>query len=111
MDQHMKTLHITKENHAAIKEKICGLENVRSISLEDQERFTSPWTVDLADEVKFYRTVSVLGRLLRDDLQLQALYHMFVMMSPSHLVKDKIQVTRFHLYHRYSHLCFRWSRR
>ena len=43
MDQHMKTLHITKENHAAIKDNIRGLENVRSISLKDQERFTSPW--------------------------------------------------------------------
>jgi hypothetical protein len=82
MDQHMKTLHITKENHAAIKDSIQGLENVRSISLKDQERFTSPWAIGMADEEKFERTVSLVGRLLRDDIQLQALYHMLVMMKP-----------------------------
>ena len=49
MDQHMKTLHITKENHTAIKDNIRGLENVRSISLKDQERFTSPWAVEMED--------------------------------------------------------------
>ena len=53
MDQQMKTLHITKENHAAIKDSIQGLENVRSISLKDQDRFTSPWGLDTADEYQF----------------------------------------------------------
>jgi len=91
MDQHMKTLHITKENHSAIKDYIHGLENVRSISLKDQERFTSPWAVEMADEEKFERTVSLVGRLLRDDIQLQALYHMFVMMRPAAKNSDKIQ--------------------
>jgi len=92
MDQHMKTLHITKENHAALKDYIRGLENVRSISLKDQERFTSPWAVEMADEEKFERTISLVGRLLRDDIQLQALYHMFVMMRPSSKNSDKIQL-------------------
>lgn len=91
MEQHMKTLHVTKENHAAMKDYIRGLENVRSISLKDQERFTSPWAVEMADEEKFERTVSLVGRLLRDDIQLQALYHMFVMMRPSPRASDKIQ--------------------
>ena len=94
MNQHMKTLHITKENHEALKEYIKGLENVRSISLKDQERFTSPWAEDMADEEKFERTISLVGRLLRDDIQLQALYHMLVMMRPSHWASDKIQVCR-----------------
>jgi hypothetical protein len=44
--------------------------------VQDQERFTSPWARELQDEVKFERALSVVGRLLRDDLQLQALYHM-----------------------------------
>ena len=92
MEQHMKSIHITKENHAAIKDNIRGLENVRSISLKDQERFTSPWAVEMADEEKFERTISLVGRLLRDDIQLQALYHMFVMMRPSSKNSDKIQV-------------------
>jgi len=91
MDQHLKTLHTTKESHEAIKDYIKGLENVRSISLKDQERFTSPWAVEMADEEKFERTVSLVGRLLRDDIQLQALYHMFVMMRPSPRASDKIQ--------------------
>merc|ERR1712106_269443 len=82
MEQHMKSIHITKDN-------IRGLENVRSISLKDQERFTSPWAVEMADEDKFERTVALVGKLLRDDIQLQALYHMFVMMSPS--TKDRTQ--------------------
>ena len=89
MDQHMKTIHITKENHAAIKDNIRGLENVRSISLKDQERFTSPWAVDTADEHKFEKTVSLVGRLLGDDIQLQALYHMLIMMTPSQKYSQK----------------------
>ena len=51
--------------------------------MKDQERFTSPWALDMADEDKFERTVSLAGRILRDDIQLQALYHMLVMMKPS----------------------------
>jgi len=94
MEQHRKTLHITQENHAAIKDNIQGLENVRSISLKDQERFTSPWAVDLADEEKFERTISTVGKLLRDDIQLQGLYHMLVMMCPSYKCSEKIQADR-----------------
>ena len=66
--------------------------NVRSISLKDQERFTSPWAVEMADEDKFERTVSLVGRILRDDIQLQALYHMMVMMCPMQRAQGKIQV-------------------
>ena len=35
------------------------------------EKFTSPWAVAAEDEEKFERTVSSVGRLLRDDLHLQ----------------------------------------
>ena len=80
------------ENHTAIKDNIRGLEDVRSISLKDQERFKTPWAVEMVDEEKFERTVSLVGRLLRDDLQLQALYHMLVMMCPSDKDSQKIQV-------------------
>ena len=88
----MKTLHTTKESHAAIKDYIKGLENVGSISLKDQERFTSPWAVEMVDEEKFERSVSLVGRLLREDIQLQALYHMYVMMSPAPRTSDKTKV-------------------
>lgn len=33
--------------------------------------------------IQFEKTVSVVGRLLREDRNLQALYHMLVMMSPA----------------------------
>ena len=34
-------------------------------------------------EEKFEKTVAIAGRLLREDKNLQALYHMLVMMTPS----------------------------
>ena len=64
--------------------------------MQDQERFTSPWAVEMADEEKFERTVATLGRLLRDDVQLQALYHMLVMMSPSSRNSEKTRVSTEH---------------
>jgi len=91
IDQHKKTIHITKENHRSVQGYIAGLENVRAISLKDQERFSSPWAVEMADEEKFERTIAILGRLLRDDLQLQALYHMLVMMTPSPRAPPEVQ--------------------
>jgi len=91
IEQHKKTIHITKENHRSVQGYIAGLENVRAISLKDQERFSSPWAVEMADEEKFERTIAILGRLLRDDLQLQALYHMLVMMTPSPRAPPEVQ--------------------
>jgi len=88
-DQHSKTLQITEENHERLSEKLRALVNVRSISLKDQERFTSPWAQDLDDEQKFEKCVSQLGRLLRDDKNLQALYHMLVMMTPSPATSER----------------------
>merc|ERR1712142_312668 len=41
--QHEKTLQITKANHERLANYIEPLEHVRSISIKDQERFTSPW--------------------------------------------------------------------
>lgn len=81
--QHEKTLQITKENHARLNPQIKPLEHVRSISIKDQERFTSPWAVKFTDEEKFEKVISIVGRLLRDDKNLQALYNMLVMMTPS----------------------------
>ena len=65
---------------------------MRAVSLKDQEKFTSPWAVTDIDEEKFDKTISYLGRLLRDDIQLQALYHMLVMLSPCSANSSKIQV-------------------
>ena len=66
---------------------------MRALSLKDQEKFTSPWAVSDLDEEKFDKTISFLGRLLRDDIQLQALYHMLVMLSPSAVNSEKIKVS------------------
>ena len=65
---------------------------MKALSLKDQEKFTSPWAVTDVDEEKFEKTISYLGRLLRDDIQLQALYHMLVMLSPCSVNSSKIQV-------------------
>jgi len=89
--QHNKTLHITKENHTAIEVYTRGLENVRSVKLKDQERFTSPWAVELSDEHKFEQTLSKIGVILRDDIKLQALYHMLVMVTPSNKTPEIVQ--------------------
>ena len=48
-----------------------SLGSVRPVSLKDMDRFTSPWAVAAEDEMKFERTVSFVGRLLRNDIHLQ----------------------------------------
>ena len=65
------------------------MENVRTISFKDQQRFTSPWAVEMADEETFDNTMMLIGRLLGQDIQLQALYYMLLMVTPSvHLSPD-----------------------
>ena len=59
-----------------------GCVNVGALKLADQERFTSPWALDYADEVKFSETVARVAEVLGADMKLQALYHMLVMLSP-----------------------------
>ena len=66
---------------------------MRALSLKDQEKFTSPWAVTDLDEEKFDKTISYLGRLLRDDIQLQALYHMLVMLSPGARNSPEVKVS------------------
>ena len=97
-EQHDKTLQITKENHARLKNLIKPLEHVRSISIKDQERFTSPWAVEFSDEEKFEKTVSIVGRLLRNDKNLQALYTMLVMLTPSSSSNQETKVENDHSY-------------
>ena len=91
-EQHFKTLQITKENHTRLAAKIEAMGHVRSISIKDQERFTSPWAQNWLDEQKFELIVSQLGRLLRGDRNLQALYHMLVMMTPSPASSERTRV-------------------
>ena len=66
---------------------------MRPVSIKDMEKFTSPWAVAAEDEEKFERTVSSVGRLLRDDLHLQALYHMLVMLSPGARNSPEVKVS------------------
>ena len=68
---------------------------MRPVGLKDQAKFTSPWAVAAEDEDKFERTVSMIGRLLRDDMHLQALYHMLIMFSPSSKNSPNIQVRKY----------------
>ena len=46
-----------------------------------QERFISPWAASREDEVVFERTVAMVGRLLRDDIQLQVMMMMVVVVG------------------------------
>ena len=70
------------ENNNAMQPLSLGQEKVGNIRMRDMERFTSPWALDYADEVKFNNTVQRVGEVLGSDMKLQALYHMLVMMTP-----------------------------
>jgi len=83
MEQQRKTLYITQHTHSLIMEHVRGLTDVRSIGIKDQERFTSPWAQSKKDEEMFEKTISIVGRLIGDDKNLQALYHMLVMLTPA----------------------------
>ena len=74
---------------------LLNLINRKFDLFQDQERFTSPWARSRADEAKFERVISILGGILRRDTQLQALYHMLVMMSPSTRTPKNIQVKKY----------------
>ena len=84
-------------SHNAIEiEYVKALLNlIANLIYQDQERFTSPWARSRADEAKFERVISILGGILRRDTQLQALYHMLVMMSPSTRTPKNIQVKKY----------------
>merc|ERR1712045_651131 len=53
VDQQMKPLHVTKENHRALDTITRHLQHVAPVSLKDMERYTSPWAVSAEDEDKF----------------------------------------------------------
>ena len=59
-----------------------GQEQVQQIRMANLERFTSPWALDYADEVKFHTTISKVGEVLGRDLQLMALYTILCMITP-----------------------------
>ena len=56
------------------------LQHVPPLSVMDVERYL---TMTADNKNKFSMMVSRVGRLLRDDLQLQALYHMVVLLTPT----------------------------
>ena len=72
--------------------------SVTLIVSQDQERFTSPWARNITDEEKFEHVTSILGALLREDLKLQALYHMLVMFTPSLLAPSHVQVQLYNVF-------------
>ena len=59
-----------------------GQKKTQQIRMADLERFTSPWALDYADEVKFDTTIRKVGEVLRGDLQLTALYAILTMITP-----------------------------
>ena len=62
-----------------------GQEKVQQMRMSDLDRFTSPWALDYADEVKFYSTIAKVGEVIGRDLQLQALYTILFMVTPWNL--------------------------
>ena len=93
VDQLLKCVHISKEYHQKFLacRKVRHLHHVPPLSLRDLERLTSPWAVTVEDEDRFERTVSRVGRLLRDDLHLQALYYMVVLLTPTYVNSPMVQ--------------------
>ena len=61
-----------------------GQVKVGQLRMKDMEKFTSPWAIDYADEVKFENTVRKVGEALGSDLKLQGLYTMLVLITPDH---------------------------
>ena len=59
-----------------------GQEKDQQIRMADLDRFTSPWALDYADEVKFYTTICKVGEVLGSNLQLTGLYTILVMKTP-----------------------------
>ena len=82
IDQIRKSVHVSKECHRIMKNSTFfeHLQHVPPLSVMDVERYLT-MTADNKD--KFSMMVSRVGRLLRDDLQLQALYHMVVLLTPT----------------------------
>ena len=70
------------ENSNWMQPHSLGREKVKKFRRKDMERFTSPWALDYADEVKFDRTVATLGEALGKDTKLQALYTMLLFITP-----------------------------
>ena len=68
------------------------MENVRPISFKDQQRFTSPWAVEMVDEETCDTTMMLIGRLLGHVCQLQSLYYKLLMVTPLVHLSPDIQV-------------------
>ena len=70
------------ENNNWMQPQSLGREKVGNIRMANMERFSSPWAVDFADEVKFESIVQKVGEVLGSDMKLQALFTMLVMITP-----------------------------
>ena len=55
------------------------------------EASASPWAMEFSDEEKFEKTVSISGKLLRDDKNLHAWY--YIMMTPSSSSSQETRVS------------------
>ena len=78
LDESVKRIYFYNNN----KNHFVNLGNVRPISYKDQQRFTSPWAVEMADEETFDKTMMLIGRLLGQD-------YILLMVTPAvHLSPD-----------------------
>ena len=84
------------ETNNLAKPLYLGPVKVGQMRMKDMERFTSPWAIDYADEVKFENTVLKVGEVLGSDLKLQTLYTMLVMITPCN---TQVRITTYTLMH------------
>ena len=95
LDQHRKSVHVPNECNLIMKNNMYleHLQHVPPLSVMDSECYLSLTTENKAKVDMMVSRVG--GRLLRDDLQLQALYHMVVLLSPTSYNSLQTQQNKF----------------
>jgi len=76
------TLCCSDEFESYRAKNIPDIVNSRCIRLEDFELMTSPWAVNVDDEIKFESTIKTIGDILGGDFNLSILYFHMVLANP-----------------------------
>ena len=58
-------------------------------------QFTSPWLVRYEDEVFFWTTLESVGRIVKDDVHLGALYSTLILATPGARLSEEAKVMIF----------------
>jgi len=85
--QQEKGLLCSSETEGYRRQNIPEIANSRSIRLDDFEIFTSPWAVNVEDEIKFESTITTVGDVIGKDYNISVIYFLMVL---SHPHKDSV---------------------